>query len=276
MSKDIENTTENVGSNATYINPFTEEFDVSDVVNRVKSSDHAVNYSNIRRKKEQSYFIPKKELENIVEDFSDLKVYKKDTQGNIVAEYEEDSYRRFNNFINNLDKLEDEEYVEIKIPVEITESKKTKPNYEYGKNRDYDEADENKIFTEFLQEGFKDYLVAEKISGNKSSKFSDKVISQENLNNGRQKIEIADVHTIIGNELKKTSIMINRNEDMEIDSIEILCKCGEKTILKFNEIEYSSEIEPGNNHLVENKSDTDIIVDPINTIPLSYSEENEE
>ena len=137
---------------------------------------------------------------------------------------------------------------------------------------DYRNPDE--IFSEFLQENFKDYLLAKKITGNNQMKFGDKIIAQEIIEDANKSIEIADLTQF--DISKKTSILINRDDEMEIESIEVLCKCGEKTVIKFDAVEdfdatSAENLEP----IITDSTNTQIVIDTVGIVPLDYSIENE-
>ena len=60
------------------------------------------------------------------------------------------------------------------------------------------------------------------------------------------------------NPKSKTSILINRDINGEIESIEVMCKCGERTLISFDYSDISDEEEEL----------TEIIDEPKDTIPF--------
>jgi len=58
------------------------------------------------------------------------------------------------------------------------------------------------------------------------------LISEENIKSTNKKIEISD--ELGDDDGHHTTIEINRDENNEIEAIIIHCKCGEKTVLKFD------------------------------------------
>lgn len=84
---------------------------------------------------------------------------------------------------------------------------------------------------EILQKNFKDYLVARKISGKLEGIGSDARIPSERIIESGKKVEISDDPSHIVKGDKKTTIVVQRNEDGEITNIEVLCSCGEKTTI---------------------------------------------
>lgn len=139
-----------------------------------------------------------------------------------------------------------------------------------------EEKKPDELFAEFLQENFKDYLLAKKISGKSNVKFTDKLIQKEFVKETDKSVEITDLRRSISPNSKKTSVLINRSQDMEIESIEVFCKCGEKTIIKFDEaddIDFTDEEIIS--QLATQQTETDIVVDQVNVLPLNYREEVE-
>ena len=137
---------------------------------------------------------------------------------------------------------------------------------------DYRTSDE--IFAEFLQENFQDYLLAKKITGNNQVRFTDKVIDKDVVEETHKSVEITDLtHSDI---TTKTSILVNRDDDMEIESIEIICKCGEKTVIKFDEVENfdAANVDDLNGAIID-PTNTKIVIDSLSVAPLDYSIENE-
>ncbi|MDR0927277.1 MAG: hypothetical protein LBO69_05870 [Ignavibacteria bacterium] len=139
-----------------------------------------------------------------------------------------------------------------------------------NEQNEYKNPDE--LFKDFLQENFKDYLLAKKISGNNQVKFADKVVASENIKLDDEKVEITDLERNVDTTLHKTSVLINRNEDMEIDSIEVLCQCGERTVIKFDEVEDINITDAENSFNVD-KTHTEVIVDTLNVSALNYAKE---
>jgi hypothetical protein len=133
----------------------------------------------------------------------------------------------------------------------------------------------NEVFSEFLQDNFKDYLLAKKITGNNHTRFSDKIIDKEIIEDSHKSVEITDfAHS--HNISNKTSILINRDDNMEIESIEIICKCGERTAIRFDEVENfaTTKIEDLDTS-IEDPANTKIIIDSLAVTPMDYLAENQ-
>ena len=79
---------------------------------------------------------------------------------------------------------------------------------------------------------FRDYLEIPRISGKENVSSDKKLISEENIKATNKKIEISD--ELGDDDGHHTTIEINRDENNEIEAIIIHCKCGEKTVLKFD------------------------------------------
>ena len=82
------------------------------------------------------------------------------------------------------------------------------------------------------QELFNDYLRYPKIAGKKSISDDSSIIPQERVEDTKKIIDIKDEEPDI--EGHHTSIEIIRDQFEEIESIIVHCKCGEKTVIKFD------------------------------------------
>lgn len=86
---------------------------------------------------------------------------------------------------------------------------------------------------DYLQEKFKDYIVYPKMSGNTESLPEQNLIPGEYVEKSDRQVEITDDPNTIENE-HRTSIEIDRDENGDIESITVFCKCGERTFIKFD------------------------------------------
>jgi hypothetical protein len=327
---ELDNTIE-ILKNSEYSNPFLEEFNPEDVVNRGNLCDFIIDdlqkikHQKIEKEKNkiEQFYLSKKELDYLITDNPRINIYKKDVNGNLVnINIEKKSSQ--NNFTNELAGLRDDELIEISISIDNKEikeliSKKDEPfddGYYHHHNNDYDEEEDyyisneeaeklhkkekmqttlkavqdainelsdkekyinpDDIFREFLQDNFKDYFLAKKIAGKSDIKYSDKILPKEKINEANEKIEVTDFHNKHTVGAQKTSVIINRNEYAEINSIEVYCKCGEKTIIRFQEQNMQSKAKEMEQGSVEIKSNTDIVVDNIEVAPIYNDEEDTE
>jgi hypothetical protein len=94
---------------------------------------------------------------------------------------------------------------------------------------------------DYLQEKFKDYIVYPKMSGNTESLPEQNLIPGELIEKSDRQVEITDDPNTIENE-HRTSVEIDRDENGDIESITVFCKCGERTFIKF-EFDDSEENE---------------------------------
>jgi hypothetical protein len=143
---------------------------------------------------------------------------------------------------------------------------------QFNDENEYHNPDD--LFKMFLQDNFQDYLISKKISGNHKVRFSDKVIAKKFVEESNQQIEVADLLHSSGSEVKKTSVLIHRDDDMEIESIEILCKCGERTVIKFAQVENMDEKNLNDSDAVYSQTNgTEIVVDTLDVTPINYLKE---
>ena len=320
------------------LDPFETIFDTEDIVNIAKSANYIIE--DLEKKqaeldainKIESYFVPKKQLEYLLQD-TNITFFTKDETGNISQIDKSDI-----DVVNNLDGLHEDELIEISVPVgkKKDEYKVEQDDYEYSDDyndyttqsenektddiyhtqlhefdddyteEDYEKAEKERLFKEemraklgglkkivesliekddyqdpeevfsnYLQENFKDYLLAKKITGSSQVRFSDKLIPEELISQSEKSIEIVELDQESRQQPKKTSILINRDVDAEIESIEILCKCGEKTIIKFEEdaVKYEEALDDDEQELVvSSKMGTEIIIDTLDLESLNLKE----
>jgi hypothetical protein len=226
-----------------YIDPFSEEFDEKNVVNRAKP----------------------------FEDFNDEPVEDEQLGPKIVADIVSDGE---NLHLHSIEEDDDEYFGLIKkedidsgkhLVEEIEEYNhqsdiNTQPNKEIENQEpqlvEFVRPEEE--IQKYLQQNFKDYIKVPKISG-KLNKFSEtNLLRKEEVKPTGKKLEIVDNLPKGLNPKSKTSILINRDINGEIESIEVLCKCGERTLISF---EYSDISD-------EEDDLTEIIDEPKETIPF--------
>jgi len=154
-------------------NPFEEEFNRDDVVNRYNQDDEDINKKSKKNSKEVDI--------------------------DALLKYSEEDYlnRKFKNEYSN-------------------------DNFEITP------TDEELL----LKKNFKDFLILPSISGKLSGIANSNRIPSENVKQVTGFIEISDEISDEANHNSGNSTMlINRNSRNEITSIEILCKCGERTVI---------------------------------------------
>lgn len=92
-----------------------------------------------------------------------------------------------------------------------------------------------------LESNFHDFLVMSKISGKSSGFGSSALYPSERIVDNGKKIKIFDdKHSKAHKNSDSTKVIVNKNEDGVIESIEIQCKCGETTII---DLDYTSQDE---------------------------------
>ncbi len=96
----------------------------------------------------------------------------------------------------------------------------------------YSEASEPLNEEKRRQENFNDFLDLPNIAGAAPGLSDSKRIPKEKLNERHSKIRIADDPKLHRHNDERSTVIVNRNENDEIVSIEVLCSCGEKTVIK--------------------------------------------
>jgi hypothetical protein len=90
------------------------------------------------------------------------------------------------------------------------------------------------------QAHFRDYLLAPRIGGRSPSHANQTRIRAEDVTNTGERVEIANVRTDEESEShnhKGGVVSVERDENGDISSILVECTCGDKIVLKFDELE---------------------------------------
>ncbi len=116
--------------------------------------------------------------------------------------------------------------------------------------------------TEYINRNFRDFLQYPKISGEDKFGLERKFIPKEQIQGKDKKIEIAD-SVKFDEENHSTTIEIIRSAEGDIENIVVYCRCGEKTLIRFD---YDDKTDA---------DETQIIKDPPGSIaPLNVSNLN--
>lgn len=183
-------------------NPFAEEFDPKDVVNKKTPKKKEIPQSEIVK----SPNIDVDTLGNYNEDEVKEKKFALDFNKDNVKDVDLDS----------LDNYNEEEVREKNF------------HFEY-------EADDFTEEEERLQDGFKDFLVARKISGREHGFADANRIPVDKLVQKGEIVEIND-DPRIEDEAKHnaSTVVVHRNEDGEIVYLDVICSCGRNTLIKLD------------------------------------------
>lgn len=130
----------------------------------------------------------------------------------------------------NIREMKDDEYKSPVIKEEHTHSENIS---EYGPEEhergNEEVGDEVK---EYLLKNFKDFLEYPKISGNEKVTSSN-IIQKEKTESLNEKVEVYN-EPDIEDEHGSTTVELNKNDKGDVESILIYCKCGEKTLIRFD------------------------------------------
>ncbi len=125
----------------------------------------------------------------------------------------------------------DENSAEEFLKEDYESAKKTvfEPTYIH-KNQDTDEPEEHQ---EVLIRNFRDFLVLPRISGARPMKGSRNIINKEQIQEGAN-VEISNKPPFGDVSSGESSVIVNRNLEGEIESLEVYCKDGEKIVIRFD------------------------------------------
>lgn len=97
-----------------------------------------------------------------------------------------------------------------------------------------EDLSEEENYKEYQIKNFRDFLVLPKISGAIKSISNKRLIPKEIIEEGKEKVEILNKPPFQEIQGGESSIIVNRNIDGEIESIEVVCKDGERILIKFD------------------------------------------
>ncbi len=95
---------------------------------------------------------------------------------------------------------------------------------------------------EALRKNFNDFLIAPKISGDNKRPIHTNRLPADHINQGEGVVEILEDKEFLDHDREHSSVILNRSPEGELENIEILCKCGEKTLIKFDYAEDDMEL----------------------------------
>ncbi|MCL5991198.1 MAG: hypothetical protein M1419_03750 [Bacteroidetes bacterium] len=121
--------------------------------------------------------------------------------------------------------MTDEELIEALTLTEDLRKEKSFSNLIKGDPDDYDKPTE-----EVLKKKFKDYLQIKTISGVESDMPHSSRIPAEKVRDSGVMMEILD-DPAITDEQKHSTVYVHKNENDEIEIIEVICSCGKKTFI---------------------------------------------
>lgn len=251
-----------------FIEPFGEEFDESDVVNRGDltmdffeefDKKDVVNPKN----KQNESLISKELLADIVSDGENLivrELEEKEEFFGVIKKHEIDSGAVT---ISEINHTNDALAFDVKPNIEEDFNQKT-PIKQPAKYKDELRPEEE--IEQYLLENFRDFMALPKVSGTFTKSIEHNLIPKDIVYKTGKTIEIADNLAVSKEDLHNTSVIINRDEAGELESLEVICKCGERTMIKFDYIT-SHDLE---------KNLTEIEDEPIKPIPLDQLKQDKE
>ncbi len=224
-------------------NPFPEEFNSSDVVNREEEVDEKNPFAE---EFDKNAIINKDSLEKkralplSAEDIENLIAY--DEQQRLQKNFSSTVDLKSSGLISPETILERFNLSESDLFEALSLAEDDRLKSVFKDNYKLDKEDE--IAREmYLRGKFKDFLQIPKITGNKHSDLNSNIVKAETVSKNTKKIEITDDPNFKDNRHSTTSVIVNRDEDGELESIEVLCKCGERTLIAFDYFDQDSGLE---------------------------------
>ena len=278
------------------VNPFADEFSVRNVANRPIELD----YDEFKRLEdgEKDAVVPllsANEINEIIIESPKSRISKQSKENLIYEQYTEqnqggDTLIKANK-AENIKEFTSEELVPKDL--EVPESSKE------DVSRDYLELDtetvevnpkinenieqELNLFesTDFIdrnenrqQKTFIDYVKSPRISGDHTKRTSNNLYPSEYIEHNSETVEILDTPNFSGLERENSMIEINRDNDGEIVSIIVYCKCGEKTVIKLDyyDPDMADESEKYNIEEYQTEKLSDIVNDDMKPDPDLFFE----
>lgn len=137
---------------------------------------------------------------------------------------------------SNIKPLLTEEDLDIIINYDDNKRKNLQFNSEFSQK-----AKSVKIEGDNLHKKFNDFLILPKISGQKNIPHSSRLPADYVKQKGEM-VEIADAPVKIRKK-HHSSVIVNREPNGEVESIEVLCTCGERTLIKFDFAENEKDFD---------------------------------
>lgn len=129
--------------------------------------------------------------------------------------------------IPNYDESTAEEF--LKEDYDLIKKKVFEPAF-IPKEKDTDDPEDHQ---EVLIRNFRDFLVLPRISGARPIRGSRNIINKEQVQEGAL-VEISNKPPFEDVSSGDSSVIVNRNLDGEIESLEVYCKDGEKIVIRFD------------------------------------------
>ncbi|OGU13931.1 MAG: hypothetical protein A2475_16155 [Ignavibacteria bacterium RIFOXYC2_FULL_35_21] len=133
--------------------------------------------------------------------------------------------------------MTDEELIEALTLTEDLRKDKSFSNLIKGDPEEYEKTTE-----EVLKKKFKDYLQIRNISGVESDIPHSSRIPAEKVRDSGVMMEILD-DPAINDEQKHSSVYVHKNENGDIEIIEVVCSCGKKTFISLQTPEEGQDSE---------------------------------
>ncbi len=271
-------------SDSDYINPFDEVFDEKDVVNRDKPFE---DFGTSEQSKKDAPIDPRL-MADIISDgenfsvreipsddddevFGLIKKEEIDSGKFLVEEVEDFQGKETDDAdeseIDDLsishigDELQEPEESEI---AHSNDSKEITPKTQEESSEVAKRPEEE--IEEYLRANFKDFISLPKISGSLVKSYENNLLSRTEVSNTGKTVEISDSAASTTDPSHKTSVIINRDNGGEIESIEVVCKCGERTLITFD---YGSSKDYDNEL-------TEVVDSPIEKIPFEDLQQESE
>jgi hypothetical protein len=197
-------------------NPFEEEFDRDDVVQSL--SDEQLKEKEKKPFSEE--FDPGDVVRDQDEEESEAAPPESEIEGLDAPLAEEvdavgDDAVQYEDAIEEMDMTDDER-----------RQKYFEDEYDVLSKKPQDDLKHNK-------QHFEDFLVIPQIAGSNDRLPKSNLYPKETIKSENMKVEIAD-DPELDEENKRASVIVNRNPEGEVESIEVVCNCGEKTLIKLD------------------------------------------
>ncbi|MCX6147571.1 MAG: hypothetical protein NTW25_10040 [Candidatus Kapabacteria bacterium] len=105
------------------------------------------------------------------------------------------------------------------------------------------DAESVNIKPDELHKHFSDYLILPKISGLNNKIPSSNRLPSDYVSSRGEKVEIADDPYLDKTKETPASVIVNRDQHGEVESIEVICQCGERTFIKFDFAEENEKFD---------------------------------
>jgi hypothetical protein len=145
------------------------------------------------------------------------------------------SRRQSSEIYSELSNLSEEELSQrLDIDSIVSYNNELRKQNEFQKEYGLEESDANE-YQKKVRENFRDYLILRNISGKQKGLFYHNIIPLDKIQDSGKTVEVYDDLNIKDKlDSEKSTIIVHKTNEDDVDVIEVLCSCGKRTFIKLD------------------------------------------